>query len=297
MPTPKQAYAASLLDIARRLDSMESETVERALQYLIEMRGRLQILLTSAETFNAFRITELTTSIDRLIIGYEAQLIGLNTRALITAARFGALSVIEPLQAAGVASVGFFQPTPAQLNVLLDFSADLIRGISQDMRRAINTEIRMAALGERSTISAMQAVNEKLGIPTGRKPPTGIAYQGERIIRTEVGRVFNLSNFSQQQVTAKVVPGLLKGWIATGDRRVRLSHIRAHVKYSKEPIPIDQPFIVGGAKLMYPLDPAGPARETIQCRCRSVTVHPSIGVVGGPLDARIGKELKRRERV
>jgi hypothetical protein len=214
------------------------------------------------------------------------------------AARFGALSVIEPLQAAGVASVGFFQPTPAQLNVLLDFSADLIKGISQDMRRAINTEIRMAALGERSTISAMQAVNEKLGIPSGRQSPTGgIAYRGEMIVRTEVGRAYNLSNFSQQQVTAKAVPGLLKAWIATGDRRTRLTHIRAHFKYSKEPIPIDQYFIVGGAKIMYPLDPSGPARETINCRCRSVTVHPSIGVVGGPLDARIGKELKRRERV
>jgi hypothetical protein len=30
---------------------------------------------------------------------------------------------------------------------------------------------------------------------------------------------------------------------------------------------MDEPFTVGGASLMYPGDPAGPAEEVINCRC------------------------------
>jgi hypothetical protein len=61
-----------------------------------------------------------------------------------------------------------------------------------------------------------------------------------------------------------------------------------------EPIPVDEPFIVGGAELMYPGDPAGPPEETINCRCRSVTQHPAIGRVGTSLDGRIEQELDTR---
>jgi hypothetical protein len=260
MPTPKQRYAAALLDIVRRFDNLETETVERALQLLIEMRNRLQLELTTAETFNAFRLQQLTIAIDGLILQYESQMVGLANTAVRTGARLGALSVIEPLQAAGL-SAGFFQPTPAQLNVLLDFSADLIRGISGEIRAMINTQIRMAALGERSTISAMQAVNEKLGIPSGRQAARGIAYRGERIIRTEVSRVFNLSTHSQQLETAKSVPGLKKQWIATGDKRTRLTHLIAHGQI----VGIDELFRVGKSDMEYPLDPSAPPEETINC--------------------------------
>ena len=291
MPTPKQAYAVALRDVARRFITLDRETAALALEYLRAMKARLQLELTTAEAFNAFRLTELTTAVDRLIVEYEAQLISLTTGAIRDSARLGALSVVEPLQSAGL-TVGFFQPSPAQLNVVLDFSADLIRGITAETRKIINSEIKMAALGERSTISAMQAINDKLGIPSGRKPPaSGIAYRGERIVRTEVGRVFNLSTHSQQLATAQSVPGLEKAWLATGDGRTRLTHLIAH----GQQVPVNRPFIVGGAELMYPLDPAGPPQETINCRCVMATVHPEIGMVGGPLDARIGKEVKRRK--
>jgi hypothetical protein len=228
-------------------------------------------------------LTELTNNVDHLIAEYEAQLIALTVGAIRDSARLGALSVVEPLQAAGL-SVGFFQPTPAQLNVVMDFSADLIRGITAETRRMINTEIRLAALGERSTISAMQAVNEKLGIPSGRKSPTGgIAYRGERIIRTEVSRVYNLSTHSQQLATAQLVPGLERAWLSARiPRRTRDAHWAAHGQI----VPVSEPFIVMNEPLMYPLDPAGSARNTIHCLCVMATVHPEIGLPGVRLKQR-----------
>lgn len=288
MATPKQEYIRALRDISKRFDTLEADTVRRSIELLRAMRDRLQLRLTSVENFRNFQLSELIGNVNQMIAEYEAQLIALSNGGLTQSARLGALSVVEPLQAAGV-GVGFFQPTPAQLNTVLDFSADLIRGITGEMRQAINGTIRRSALGEQSTISAMQEINRRLGVT---EPDTGIAYRGERIIRTELGRVYNLSNHSQQQVTAQQVDGLQKQWLATGDARTRIEHLAAHGQL----VPVDQPFMVGREQLMYPLDPAGSAWNTINCRCRSVTVHPEIGPIGGPLNARIEKERKRRAK-
>lgn len=56
---------------------------------------------------------------------------------------------------------------------------------------------------------------------------------------------------------------LKKEWMATLDARTRDSHAKA----DGQRVDIDKPFDVGGAKLMYPGDPSGPAREIYNCRC------------------------------
>lgn len=280
MPTPKQEYIRSLRDIARRFNSLEQATIERALQYLEELQVRLQLELTAAEGWNAFRLQQLTAAVNRLTLEYEARLMALTNSAIRESARLGALSVIEPIQAAGL-TAGFFQPTPAQINVLLDFSAELIRGIGGETRQMINQQISMAALGERSPIQAMQAINRRLGIADS----TGIAYRGERIVRTDVARVFNISNHSQQLITAQSVPGLGKQWLSARiPKRTRPSHWAAHDQI----VPVNDPFRVGGEDLMYPLDPAGSADNTINCLCRMVTVHPAIG----PINVRLAQRAR-----
>jgi uncharacterized protein with gpF-like domain len=93
---------------------------------------------------------------------------------------------------------------------------------------------------------------------------------------------------------SKRVPELRKKWQATADGRTRETHLVAHMRYKDDPIPIDEPFQVGSALLMYPTDPAGPPGETINCRCNQLTVHPEMGNVGSTVDGRIAATLKRR---
>jgi hypothetical protein len=60
---------------------------------------------------------------------------------------------------------------------------------------------------------------------------------------------------------------MLKTWIATNDVRTRLSHLVAEERYTEKPIPLDEPFIVGGHPTDYPASPSLPPAEGYNCRC------------------------------
>jgi len=60
-----------------------------------------------------------------------------------------------------------------------------------------------------------------------------------------------------------------KAWITSGDDNVRDAHRQAGITY-KTAIPIDKPFVVDGENLMYPGDPAGSAKNIINCRCLQI---------------------------
>jgi hypothetical protein len=64
-----------------------------------------------------------------------------------------------------------------------------------------------------------------------------------------------------------------KAWLTSGNGNVRAAHYEAGLTYSFDtPIPVDEPFIVGGEKLMHPGDQAGSPANTINCHCVSIAV-------------------------
>jgi uncharacterized protein with gpF-like domain len=103
-------------------------------------------------------------------------------------------------------------------------------------------------------------------------------YRRDSISRTETMRASN----SGSQALFGAMGAEKREWWATSDDRTRDSHLAAWQAYSEGgspgPIPMGQPFIVGGARLMQPGDPAGPPGETIQCRC---TVLPFMDAWAG----------------
>lgn len=58
-------------------------------------------------------------------------------------------------------------------------------------------------------------------------------------------------------------PAPFKVWLSTEDDRTRPSHVDADGQRTL----LTEPFRVGGAPLLFPGDPRGPAQEVIQCRC------------------------------
>lgn len=96
--------------------------------------------------------------------------------------------------------------------------------------------------------------------------------RAEVIARTEILRASNEGSIVTMRASEL---GTSKTWLATPDARTRPSHRAA----DGQTVPMDQPFVLGGevddegnvvaegVKLDHPLDPLGPANETIQCRC------------------------------
>jgi hypothetical protein len=267
---------------------------------LRELRIHITAEVGTLTDWSTFRLQQTTANIDRMIAQFEAQLNAKLSGSFTGAYQNGAASAIDPFRAAGISNV-FFQPTTSQLNVIVNYSARLVRQITEQIRTGIDTQLRLAVLGGKSPLDAMKAVTDVLGVETGagrwagRRPVVrGVAARAETIVRTEMGRAYNLATYSQQQEAADSIPGLTKSWVATADARTRKEHLEAHRQYADNPVDATEPFIVGGEELQYPGDPNGSAWNTIQCRCRSVTQHPAIGRVGTSLDGRIDSELQRR---
>ena len=96
-----------------------------------------------------------------------------------------------------------------------------------------------------------------------------LRYRAEVVSRTE--SVNALRSGQEEAIRQAIEVGELeeefatKTWQDTGDGRTRPEHAAA----DGQTVLIDQPFIVGGERLMYPGDPAGSAANTVQCRCRA----------------------------
>ena len=97
-----------------------------------------------------------------------------------------------------------------------------------------------------------------------------IKFRAETIARTEALRSVNAGNqhtFEQVVEDGHVAADeVQREWVNTDDKRTRPTHRVA----GGQKVGLLEPFIVGGAQLMQPGDPAGPARETDNCRCVTV---------------------------
>lgn len=95
------------------------------------------------------------------------------------------------------------------------------------------------------------------------------SYRVNRITNTIVVGAFEAGTLSSWQATG--VTG--KSWVSARDERVRGTHdVREHPELQTV-IPLEQSFVVGGAPLLYPGDPNGPAAQIINCRC---TMAPHV---------------------
>lgn len=90
------------------------------------------------------------------------------------------------------------------------------------------------------------------------------------VARTETIGAVNAGIFRSAQLEADqrgdVAP--FKQWISTDDKRTRPSHVEADQQRTL----LSEPFRVGGAPLLFPGDPRGPAGEVINCRCSMLPV-------------------------
>lgn len=99
----------------------------------------------------------------------------------------------------------------------------------------------------------------------------GVGYQQWKAARVARTEAHTAASMGMEEAVRSTDLDFDREWLAAEDSRTRPSHADADGQL----VSGDQPFIVGGSSLMYPGDPAGPAREIINCRC-VLAYHPRV---------------------
>jgi len=284
--TRRSDFRKALADVLRLAAANEQRGVLALQAAIRELRAQLADRITRGD-INAATISRLLVDVEALIEQTGAQMAAIADQTIRQAGQYGADSVLEPLLAinAPLATTSQLQ----RLAPLVGHTVDLIvGGLTADMRSAMRRALRINALGEASPNDAMQAIDRILGQVGrgGRTKTTGVYYDAERILRTETGRTFNITAADTLKQAAQDDPNVKKRWVNPLQPTSRPSHVAAHMETLANPISANEPFIVDGEALMYPLDPNGSAKNTINCGCRILTVYDDLGVVLMPGETR-----------
>lgn len=135
---------------------------------------------------------------------------------------------------------------------LEQFGGDKIVSITNTTRAQILEQIasgREEGLGEKEIAKRISTAAPSIG-----------RVRAAVISRTESHAA---GNFAAQESAKRTEAVTQREWLASGGGRTRDSHRSA----DGQVVGMDEPFRVGGANLMYPGDPSGPADEVINCRC------------------------------
>jgi len=169
----------------------------------------------------------------------------------------GQTLVDTPLAVSGIYT-GFHLST-SSLDALKDFAFHKIDGLSASAWDKIQGELTLGVLGGKTPQEVASAIGKNLKDPSIF---TSIARRAEVITQMEMGRVFSTATELRMEQAAEHVDDLEKQWRHVGHPKVpRPSHLAADGDH----VPVDEPFDIGGIKMMYPRDPGAPIEETINC--------------------------------
>lgn len=242
-------------------------------------------VLAGVTDFRRFNLQALLADVDRMIAETEAAIHKATAADLQAAADLGEQAANEPAKAVGILMAPSLPGLDADL-VMAGFgnTVDLLSIPMKQFGADVKSGIRRVALAGDNKFEEIQALRGKIsgaGFDNAQ-------FRAERIIRTEVGRVFNAAQFGRMDALAQSFPFLRKGWRSTKDRRTRTGHREAGSTYARgqgikiadlfrvnvyDERPGKAPKLIGVASLRYPLDPnttpAGKlaAGATILCRC------------------------------
>jgi len=271
----RAAFKRRVKRATKEVDELTKDALKKAIRFLKTLGKRISGEMVDAKRYRARSLRALKADVEKHLRDFEERLLD---TVSVQQEKAYAMGGKIPKALAAEFKVKL-PPLPAltkeQLVLLRSFSADLISEVAEEARKKINTEIGQVALGVKRPEEAIDEI-EKWVSPVRRKGRLiGTGFRAETILNTEVNRAFSVGTAQRAEQVEKKRPGLRKWWLTAGDERVRPSHADAGVEFGPDnPIPIEEPFIVGGAALEFPGDPGGPPEQVINCRCRVMYLHP-----------------------
>ncbi len=277
-------------DVLKDRNATEREAVQKLKQRLAILQTALANRLLGSQgavtDFRRFSLNSLVADVDRLIEDTQRQLAEDAKAAYSRMGDLGDTAAEEPLRAAQL----IIRPELPGLDAVLVTAAfdNTLELLTQPMQQFASTTkvlLRGVALAGDQKFEAIQKLQNQIS----GQGMDNAQYKAERIIRTELGRVFNQATYDRLVSLAADFTFLRKGWRAAGDTRTRIGHREAARTYGRgSGAPMAERFqikvydergkqakFLGNAFLRFPLDPLVKpegrvgAAATIMCRCNA----------------------------
>ncbi|MCJ9428554.1 phage minor head protein [Kordiimonas marina] len=262
--TPSERRAA--FEKAKRLQLKEliqanRDTAAEVQALLKQAKAELQAILRGAPTdFQAFQLPQLNRSIDGVMAEIETALSRHAGERATTAHAMGQALIDKPIQAAGINIAAFLPEVDTrQLIAIRNFMTDRLKAATIDAAASVRASLGLVVIGSKTHSEAVADVAHYMETTRSR---------AWTIVRTEVGRAYATASQERKMMASAYLPGLKKQWRRSGKIHSR----KAHDAADGQIVPVEQPFIIDGHKLMHPRDPAAPASETINCGCLSLPI-------------------------
>jgi hypothetical protein len=284
-----QRAARAAADLVRDFRRLESETAAQLLVRLQRLRRDLQAILLGGLAADApGAIDALLRQVDALVADAVVEILAATGQPFRAAAVLGQQAGDQPVRALQVQIPGTFHGFDDTLvRTATDNTLDLLTPPMRQFATDIRTSLRRVAVAGEQRMEEIQRLQKSLA----GQGLDNAAFRAERIVRTELGRIFSEATHARLTDLAKTFAFLKKAWKATNDGRTRLGHREAGQTYGRgKGILIAARFQVavydergksgpkrlGVAALRFPIDPlATPAGRiaagaTILCRCHAV---------------------------
>lgn len=277
------------VDSMKEFGQMEQAAAEQLQKRLATLRQGLLSRLGGEflTDFKQANLQRLLADVDHLIAQSTVQIVRDQEKPFQAASDLGEQAALEPMRAAQLHITAAMPGLDSTLvTTAYDNMADLLTPPMRQFATDTKTSIRRVALAGDNRHEEIQRLQRSIS----GAGMDNAAYKAERIVRTELGRVFNEATYAKLSALSKDLPFIRKCWRSTKDSRTRIGHIEAGIRYAKgNGIPLGQlfqlrvynerpkktPVLIGICTLRFPIDPlAKPegriaASATIKCRCNS----------------------------
>lgn len=264
-----RAFRAERSRQLRRLVAEHRAAAESARRLLADARAGIRARLAEAglSDFQAFQLPQIERSIDQAMAELAEALAANGARGAANAHAIGVDLVDAPIAAGGVRIAGLLpEVDPRQLVAIRSFMTGRLRDVPRAIGERVKSQIGLVMIGAQTPGEAVGGISSLIEGGRGR---------AVTILRTEMGRAFSVAGQERMDQASELLPGLQKQWRRSGKIHSRVAHDLADGQIRD----VDRAFDVGGIKLMYPRDPAAPAKHTVNCGCASLPFMESWDVI------------------
>lgn len=282
----QRAYRAAM-EVVGEYGRLENASAQQLMKRLDTLQQSLRQRLTQQITdFRRFNLQQLLADVDRLMAEVRAQIERDQAGNFGKAGKLGDDAAVKPIEAIRLRPDLTAGLDSEIITATFGNAVDLLSVPMQQFATEVKAALRRTVLAGDSKMEELQRLQRSIagqGFDSAQ-------YRAERIMRTEMGRVFSQATYTKLVGLAQQFPFLKKGWRATPGNRTRVGHAEAGRTYARgQGIPIAQRFVIrvfderdkkapkqiGVAQLRFPIDPettpAGriAAGATILCRCNA----------------------------